>query len=173
MASWVGEEVRREEHGLTDRHGRGKEQGREREQGAYSRCLCQSVKVSDSLCSSCLVANAVLSLLNLACWFIDRQVDRLASDFENNAGFTERIYRIRSANRKHHSKTAIPERIREMKRQPIDPEDILLRLDWTEDDDLEFKSGKGGVPHSLWDTYSLISRPVITRPCPEGAYRVL
>lgn len=29
-----------------------------------------------------------------------------------------------------------------MKRQPIDPEDILLRLDWTEDDDLEFKSGE-------------------------------
>lgn len=41
-----------------------------------------------------------------------------------------------------------------MKRQHVDPEDILLSLDWTEDDDLEFKSGKGGVPHSLWETYS-------------------
>jgi len=44
-----------------------------------------------------------------------------------------------------------------MKRQPIEPEDILLRLDWTEDDDLEFKSGKGGVPGSLWETYSAIA----------------
>ncbi len=44
-----------------------------------------------------------------------------------------------------------------MKRQPIEPEDILLRLDWTEDDDLEFKSGKGGVPGSLWETYSAMA----------------
>lgn len=44
-----------------------------------------------------------------------------------------------------------------MKRQTIDPEDILLRLDWTEDDDMEFKSGKGGVPHSLWETYSAMA----------------
>lgn len=44
-----------------------------------------------------------------------------------------------------------------MKRQPIDPEDILLRLNWTEDYDLEFKSGKGGVPQSLWETYSAMA----------------
>jgi ATP-dependent DNA helicase RecG len=44
-----------------------------------------------------------------------------------------------------------------MTRQPINPEDILLRLNWTEDYDLEFKSGKGGVPHSLWETYSAMA----------------
>ncbi|ORJ58327.1 hypothetical protein B5V00_12740 [Geothermobacter hydrogeniphilus] len=35
----------------------------------------------------------------------------------------------------------------------IDPVDILARLDWTENDDLEFKSARGGLPRSLWETY--------------------
>ena len=63
-----------------------------------------SMKVSDSLCqslsSSCLAANGALSLLNLACYLLDRQVERLARDFENEGGFTERLYRIRSEKRR-------------------------------------------------------------------------
>ncbi len=35
----------------------------------------------------------------------------------------------------------------------IDPLDILIRLRWNEGDDLEFKSAKGGLPLSLWETY--------------------
>lgn len=35
----------------------------------------------------------------------------------------------------------------------IDPVDILARLDWTENEDLEFKSARGGLPRSLWETY--------------------
>ncbi|MCG8344744.1 MAG: four helix bundle suffix domain-containing protein [Chlorobiales bacterium] len=55
---------------------------------------------SDLLSSACLAANAALSLINLVCYFLDRQVSRLAQDFENEGGFTERLYRVRSAKRR-------------------------------------------------------------------------
>ncbi|WP_022949786.1 RNA-binding domain-containing protein [Methylohalobius crimeensis] len=42
-------------------------------------------------------------------------------------------------------------------KQPINPLDILLQLDWAEGDDLEFKSAKGGLPKSLWETYSAMA----------------
>lgn len=58
---------------------------------------CQSV----SPCSSALVANAALSLLNLACHLLDRQIEKLAEDFENEGGFTERLYRVRTKNRRN------------------------------------------------------------------------
>jgi len=45
-------------------------------------------------------ANAVLILIAVACSLLDRQVERLAKDFENNGGFTERLYRVRSAKRR-------------------------------------------------------------------------
>jgi four helix bundle suffix protein len=60
---------------------------------------CSSVSPA-SLSSACLAANAALSLLNLACYLLDRQVERLARDFEKEGGFTERLYRIRSARRR-------------------------------------------------------------------------
>lgn len=54
---------------------------------------CQSVS------SSTLVANAALSLLNLCCYLLDRQLAAQAQAFENEGGFTERLYRIRSKRR--------------------------------------------------------------------------
>lgn len=42
-----------------------------------------------------LAANAVLTLLAVACALLDRQVARLAEEFESNGGFTERLYRTR------------------------------------------------------------------------------
>lgn len=54
-----------------------------------------------SLSSPCLAANGALSLLNLACYLLDRQVARLAADFETEGGFTERLYRVRTANRRN------------------------------------------------------------------------
>lgn len=55
---------------------------------------CRSVQ------SSVLVANAALSLLNLCCYFLDRQLAVQAEAFENEGGFTERLYRARTAKRR-------------------------------------------------------------------------
>lgn len=44
-------------------------------------------------------ANAALVLLAVACSLLDRQVERLAKDFENEGGFSERLYRVRSEKR--------------------------------------------------------------------------
>ena len=46
-----------------------------------------------------LSANAALVLLTVACSLLDRQVSRLANDFEEEGGFTERLYRVRKNNR--------------------------------------------------------------------------
>lgn len=48
-----------------------------------------------------LSANAALTLLTVACSLLDRQVERLAQDFENEGGFTERLYRVRTAKRRN------------------------------------------------------------------------
>ena len=52
------------------------------------------------LSSACLAANGALSLLNLACYLLDRQVQRLAKDFEEKGGFTERLYQTRTQRRR-------------------------------------------------------------------------
>jgi len=60
-----------------------------------------SVSVGESPCgsapSSALVANAALSLLNLCCHFLDRQIAAQAKAFEQEGGFTERLYRVRKS----------------------------------------------------------------------------
>jgi four helix bundle suffix protein len=47
-----------------------------------------------------LSANAALVLLKVACALLDRQVERLAQDFEKEGGFTERLYKVRTAKRR-------------------------------------------------------------------------
>lgn len=55
--------------------------------------------VSDGQCESApgsvLVANAALSLLNLCCYLLDRQLEAQAKAFEAEGGFTERLYKKR------------------------------------------------------------------------------
>lgn len=46
-----------------------------------------------------LAANAALVLLAVACTLLDRQVARLAEEFETKGGFTERLYRVRKQKR--------------------------------------------------------------------------
>jgi len=62
-----------------------------------------SVSVRESQCrsvpSALLVANAALSLLNLCCYLLDRQLSVQAATFEKEGGFTERLYRVRNARR--------------------------------------------------------------------------
>ena len=48
-----------------------------------------------------LVANAALSLLNLSCHLVDRQLESQAAAFVEEGGFTERLYRVRSQRRNH------------------------------------------------------------------------
>ena len=59
-----------------------------------------SVNVGKCPLQSVIVANAVLLLLNVACHLLDRQIARLAADFENEGGFSERMLRKRLENRK-------------------------------------------------------------------------
>ncbi len=64
----------------------------------------KSVIVSESPCEfvpdSVLVANAALSLLNLCCYLLDRQLAAQAEAFEKEGGFTERFYRVRQQRRR-------------------------------------------------------------------------
>jgi four helix bundle suffix protein len=60
--------------------------------------------VRTSPCTSAqLVANAVLSLLNLCCYLLDRQLEAQAAAFMKEGGFTERLYRLRREKRSGHS----------------------------------------------------------------------
>ena len=84
FAAWVGEELAR-----TDRDGYGQ-----------ARTKDKSVKVRASQWRSAeLAANGALSLLNVCCYLLDRQLAAQASAFEREGGFTERLYRVRSGRR--------------------------------------------------------------------------
>ena len=54
-----------------------------------------------SVTSAQLVANAALSLLNLACYLLDKQLAAQGEAFVEEGGFTERLYRVRSERRMH------------------------------------------------------------------------
>lgn len=60
---------------------------------------CQSIKPTQPLSPETLAANAALSLLNLACHLLDRQLAAQAEAFLQKGGFTERLHRIRSSQR--------------------------------------------------------------------------
>ena len=60
---------------------------------------CPSAKCSPALSSSALAANAALSLLNLCCHLLDRQLASQEKAFEQEGGFTERMHRVRCNNR--------------------------------------------------------------------------
>jgi four helix bundle suffix protein len=93
------EEVRewvKQEH--TDGHGPSRTSTDEHENQKRSVSVGESP--CSSVCPSALVANAALSLLNLCCHLLDRQLAAQASAFEQEGGFTERLYRTRSQARR-------------------------------------------------------------------------
>jgi four helix bundle suffix protein len=90
VQSWVVEELRRARIN-TDAQGQSV--------GANSSVLV-GVGPRGPLSTPTLVANAALSLLNLACYLLDRQLASQAAAFEKEGGFTERLYRVRSAAKK-------------------------------------------------------------------------
>ena len=47
-----------------------------------------------------VAANTMICLINQETFLLGRQLARLATDFEEEGGFTERLYRIRSEKRK-------------------------------------------------------------------------
>jgi four helix bundle suffix protein len=85
VRAWVAAERTRARTG-TDKQGR----TRIGTSVKVGECPCESVPKPEEL-----VANAALSLLNLACYLLDRQIAAQAAAFEKEGGFTERLYRVR------------------------------------------------------------------------------
>ena len=89
VRAWVEQERREQTLTNTDKQGR-------RKTGKLS--VPASMQVCGRPCvpgSAELVANAVLSLLNLACYLLDRQIAAQEKAFVDEGGFTERLYRVR------------------------------------------------------------------------------
>ncbi len=88
VRAWVEEEKKH-----TDEHGR---TGANTDRKNKNQ---KSVAVGGGQCGSVpdsvLVANAALSLLNLCCYLLDRQLEAQAKAFEAEGGFTERLYKKR------------------------------------------------------------------------------
>lgn len=114
VRGWVERERKREGERTqtnTDEHRRTRT-GEKEKTGSSSVSSNVSVSVRESPCSSvipdssviplssqALAANAILSLLNLCCHLLDRQLAVQAAAFEKEGGFTERLYRTRRSAR--------------------------------------------------------------------------
>lgn len=99
VRAWVEEEQKHtdgKEH--TDEHGRTRTYTKSRSKNQASASVGEGP--CPSITASVLAANAALSLLNVCCYLLDRQIEAQAKAFEKDGGFTERLYRVRSAKRK-------------------------------------------------------------------------
>ena len=67
---------------------------------AASRSVPVPVRPCPSVSPAAWMANTALSLLNLACRLLDRQLASQSRHFLEEGGFTERLYRLRSAKRR-------------------------------------------------------------------------
>lgn len=91
VAAWVVDVVKK-----GGPRGHSVQGGHIQEQSTESTASTLSTKIYSELS-----ANAALVLLAVACSLLDRQVERLAQDFENEGGFTERLYKVRTAKRRN------------------------------------------------------------------------
>lgn len=71
-------------------------------QGRPSGQESESIKSSESTMSTFpeIAANGTLALITVACSLLNRQIAALEKAFVNEGGFTERLYRVRTAARK-------------------------------------------------------------------------
>lgn len=90
VAAWV-REVKNGLNGQDGRDGHG-ERGRSVPRGGASM---PSMNSKPSMGYAEIAANAAHVLVGVACALLDRQIERLAADFEREGGFTERLYRVR------------------------------------------------------------------------------
>lgn len=96
VAAWVKET----RDGLYGRYGRDRQM--DQMDGCGSRPGGRGLKSMPSMGSMSyaeVAANAAHVLVGVACALLDRQIERLAADFEKEGGFTERLYRVRSRRR--------------------------------------------------------------------------
>jgi four helix bundle suffix protein len=104
VRKWVEREKATVEHGQlhTDGHGppRTNTDKSSKQSVLVGDSPCGSVSLYQPLSTSALVANAALSLLNLCCHLLDRQIASQAAAFQTEGGFTERLYRVRSQTRR-------------------------------------------------------------------------
>jgi four helix bundle suffix protein len=111
LAQWPREDARRAEliaarpataddvaAWVKDVHGRNEQHGR-RGQGKLEPKSIQSTAFTKSTYAE-ISANGALALLAVACSLLDRQLASLEKAFVQEGGFTERLYRVRSARRK-------------------------------------------------------------------------
>ncbi len=114
---WVADEVKREKavrekatRTDTDQHGRTLATTEPQSGGAPAsvpvcarpcRSVLPSRPIPPTMLPPTLVANGVLSLLNVCLHLLRRQLASQAEAFEKDGGFTERLYRMRSAARKN------------------------------------------------------------------------
>jgi four helix bundle suffix protein len=94
VAGWVAQ-TKNGLNGLDGRNGLEKTDGR-RGVGSGSGGSMPSM---GSMSYAEVAANAAHVLVGVACALLDRQIERLAADFEREGGFTERLYRVRSGRR--------------------------------------------------------------------------
>ncbi len=92
VAAWIVEQAR-------------KQSGRSGQSGQSGRGPCKASTSSTRSTPASLYpeysANAALVLIAVACSLLDRQVASLARSFEEEGGFTERLYRVRTAHRRN------------------------------------------------------------------------
>lgn len=94
VAGWVMEVAKESGHWRL-----GRREGRSFELSTVSTTPPLSTRIYPELS-----ANAALVLVAVACSLLDRQIKRLADDFEKEGGFTERLYRVRTAKRREQGK---------------------------------------------------------------------
>lgn len=94
VAAWC-RDVRNGPDGRDGRNGLVGRDGRARASGGSGALVGRSMPSMGTMRYDEIAANAAHVLVGVACALLDRQIARLASDFEREGGFTERLYRVR------------------------------------------------------------------------------